>query len=246
MFKRLVVFFPILSFLFIFSTQANASIVVLQENGEVVINVLSYENDGLLEIPQSESLEIKDLAMGTFSGDSAISLTKNGENYTLNIASQTGEKSLNVTDFGEEIIEIEERPESKKLTISLSDGGMYELKQGDVLAYTSYDIEIEPNDAKIALSAPSGKRYISILPKDALLTAIRSKTISKVSESGTITLLEEDAKDIIYKIDGVKSINLANVYDWDIDVEAKVSASTGEIVSIKEPAWLKILKFIYD
>ena len=49
-------------FLFLFSSHADASLVVVQKDGTVVINVLSTEDSIELEIPLRDFLEVKNIS----------------------------------------------------------------------------------------------------------------------------------------------------------------------------------------
>ena len=74
---KIVFSFAVLVFLFFFTAApTNASLVVIDKEGRVVINVLSAEESIELEIPSSEFFEIKNVVSETPEQDAKISLAK--------------------------------------------------------------------------------------------------------------------------------------------------------------------------
>ena len=48
-----------------------------------------------------------------------------------------------------------------------------------------------------------------------------------------------------YVIRGEKIFNIFNIYDYGVDITARVSVSTGELVGIDDPEWLKSINFLF-
>src|SRR3989344_7725394 len=107
-----------------------------------------------------------------------VSLSKLDGKVALDVSSELGQKSLDVTNYQDEIVEIEERPEVERFTISLSEG-KFIIDQGGILAETYFTINIEPKTAELTLETPPGFRYLSILPREAVETILRAKTINR-------------------------------------------------------------------
>ena len=96
-------------FLFGLSVPVKAEILTLKKDGEIIINVLSYQD--IFGVVKNESLEIKDVLNSENSEiKEKILLAKENGEYKLNILSNEGSKELNVTNIKGDLIEIEERP----------------------------------------------------------------------------------------------------------------------------------------
>src|SRR4030042_1417021 len=82
---------------------------------------------------------------------------------------------------GELIVKVlssEERAEIEKVTIEL-ENDKFLIKQRSVVASTDYEININPKTAGISLKTPTGLKYLSILPRQAAETVLKSKLINK-------------------------------------------------------------------
>lgn len=230
---------------FVFTTQnVEASLVFIDKDGEVIIKVLSSEDSVELEIPQRDYLEVKDVVDEMPESNAKISLKKDGEEIKLNVSTSSGDKSLDVTNFRENVIEIEERAEAEKIFIGIEDG-KFSIKQRGIVAQTDFEINIDPATAGLTLTTPSGLKFLSVLPRQAADSIFRSKLINKIPFGEKLEILELDGRDLAYVISGEKVVNVFNMFEYSIPVTIKVSASTGEILTIDEPSWLKIFGFLF-
>jgi hypothetical protein len=226
----------IVLFFFAFADSPLASsFVVVDSEGKVIVNVLA-EEASLLSVPEPAGLDVKNLADQS-SGNRLISLAKNGNDISLKVGD---EKSFDVTNWKDNLVEVEEKENVKKVVISLKDGH-FVISQEGFTALTDFPIQIDPRKNRFIIGTPSGEKYLAILPYDAVQSALRSKAVTTVDPE-PLKITEEE-KDLSYLVAGKKSLNIFNVYNLTFAVEAKVSASTGEILSTNEPAWLKVLSF---
>ena len=147
-------------------------------------------------------------------------------------------------DYSDEIIEIEERPESEKMTILLKDG-KFLLRQNDITASTDYEITVDPERARLLLEAPGGKQYLSIMPREAIQTLLRAKTVSTLDYASGIQIVENEDHNLTYEVKGEKLLNFFDFYYHPVEVTAYVSALTGEITKIDQPQWLQIIGFLF-
>lgn len=238
-------YIPILSFLFLISTNSvSASLVNVTPSGEVIVNVLAEEDSVELEIPRSEGLAVKDVVEVEPNPKAKLSLARNDGRVALNISTNGKDDNLDVSDYTGEIIHIEERPEVNRVAIGLTENG-FSISEKGVTAVTEYEINVDPEKATLTLLTPSGSRFLSILPKQALDTVLRSKTLTIINSNGEIKLSESSDGGLQYAVGGEKHINLFNLLDLPIDVTAYVSASTGEIISVDQPQWLPVLNILF-
>jgi hypothetical protein len=237
--KILFSIFLVLLF-FTFSFPVKAEIVTLKENGEVIINVLSYEDS--LGVPKKESLEIKDVLNST-EGRDQILLAKENDEYKLNVVSSGGEKELNVTNISGDLIEIKERPSVKNLKIGLIDGSFY-LEEGGILAKTVFPINVDSKNAEISVKTESGEHYIAVSPVDAYQYCLRARNITKLRNED-ILITERKLGEVSYEIPGEKTLNFFGLMNYDIPVKVSVSTLTGEITNLETEMWMKVLNFFF-
>jgi len=104
------------------------------------------------------------------------------------------------------------------------------IKSGAVSAVSSQELKIEKN--KLFMETSAGKSEINILPDQAILKA---KERSRVTEINEIELKEEARP--VYSVKGIKKTKLFSLIPITMNVETKVSAETGDVISVKNPWW---------
>jgi hypothetical protein len=239
--------FTLIFLLFCFLTppSVNAGLVLIDKQGEIVWRVLSSQDYIALGIPKRETIEVKELAEKTTpSSDAKISLKRSGEKVFLNVESEGEEKELDVTNYEEELVEIEERGESQTVRIGVLDE-KFSIEQRGVIALTHFPINIDSKSAELSVVTPSGARFLSMLPYGAVESVLRARVINKLTEDRKINLSEGDRGELLYTISGFRLIDVFDILSYPVDVTVKVSASTGEIVNIDQPLWLKVFGFIF-
>jgi hypothetical protein len=219
------------------------SLLVVNESGEVIWKVLSSTDSISLSIPKKEDLKITDVVNFDTTDDAIISLGKENGKISLSVDSiSEGNKSLDVTNWQDDIIEVEERGETKKLAIRINDGE-FNIEQEGITVTTNYPINIDPKKNEISVQTPSGNRFLSILPLDAVRSALRAKVMTRFT-GPKASLVEENSGELVYVLTGEKVLNILNIIDYPIEVKTKVSVLTGEIVHVEQPPWLKVLSFL--
>ena len=226
-----------------FSVVSASSLITINKEGEVILNVLASQDTLALKTPKRDSLAIVDVA-GESPTDARISLAREGAKINLSIASSEGEKNFDVTGMTSEIIEVEERPQTQRIKISLEEGNFIITQEG-VSAQTTFPIIVDPETAELSVTTDTGVKYVSVLPSSAVQSVLRAKIINNFPKGSRI-ILEESEGVLAYRINGEKILNLFNMMDYPIAVESLVSASTGEIIKTNEPAWLQIIGFMFS
>lgn len=199
------------------------------------VNVLSYED--------SAEIEIKKIANTTDSAQRVSILKKDG-NVNMSVFSQSGHSEMDVTNYTDNLVEIEETIKPKKTAIGVL-GPEFFISQGGVVATTYLPITIEAESNKISLTTPSGERYLSILPQTAADSILNTRIITKLAPDSPLSIVEDEENNLNYIIEGKKVVNVFNVYDWEIDVVARVSGVTGEVLEIETPSWLRSVNFLF-
>lgn len=232
--KKLLIglFFAVL-FLFPQSTSAE-SLLVVDGNGNANWNVLSAESFEL-DVPE------RDLRLGYVAGDTngsqPISIKKDGEKISL---TSTDGRSVDATNWKNNLVELVETPDTKKLEIAVFDG-RFTIKEGSATAATTFPIKVDPKERKLAIVTPTGDKFLAILPVEAVQSILRAKVVTNASNN--FEVVEKD-NSLSYKITGEKILNLFNIYNLPVPVTAYISASTGEILSLDQPPWLAIASYL--
>lgn len=234
----LVVFFFLL---FSAASDVEASILVISKEGVVVWKVLSEET--ALVIPQHSFLEVKEIANSEPMPDASVSLKRDGEKITLRVATDDDKKELDVSGWKNDLVEIEERPETERIIIGLKEEG-FSLEQRGIMALTDFSLNVDAKTAKLSALTSSGEKYISVLPFGAVESMIRAGLISRLLE-GEKLYLTEQGRELAYKVRGEKVIDFFNIFSFSIPVTAQVSASTGQLLLIEEPKWFRVLNFLF-
>ncbi|OGM26697.1 hypothetical protein A2962_05355 [Candidatus Woesebacteria bacterium RIFCSPLOWO2_01_FULL_39_61] len=239
--KTLISGLLVASFILTYTNSVSASILVIDSEGEITWNVLSFDSSNL-SIPQSSSIEVKGLAKGKTDANSVVSLEKDsGGKISLTVASDNGERKLDVSDVKEELIELEERPSVQKMTIGVYENS-FSLVQKGIKALTEFPLSVNPKTAKIVLETPTGEKYLSILPYEAAEMTLRTKWLNKIIGS-QVKIIEEN-RELQYQVFGERVFNLLNIYEYSVPVEVRLSTSTGEVLSVKAPIWYKVVGFL--
>jgi len=241
--KRIAAILILSSLIFVSSTALSyASLIVIDNTGKVVWNVLS-EKDGLaLDIPRHSSIEVKKAAETTPPSSSVVSLERTDGKVSLLVSSDNETRELDVTGWRNNLVEIEERAEVQKLVIGIRDD-KFTLSQKGVSAETTYPVSVDSERAQISLETPSGAKFISVFPIEAVESALRTNLMNRITEP-KIEVFEKE-QELQYSIQGEKVFSLFKTYDYSIPVTLFVSASTGEVLDLEAPGWFKYISFLF-
>lgn len=237
--RKLLFLLIILAFPLFYAKDANAAILHVDNEGEVIWNVLSYNNLLALGVNERNELEVKDVADSSVSKNDLISLRKEDDKILLEVDGEDGGKEIDVTSLGNDLVEIEERGDVRKVKIGLVDN-KFAIEQNGIVATTEFPLKIDPKENTISLQTASGDIFLSILPVEAAETALRSKYISNVS-GNNFNITQRDVGVLTYEVGGERVIKIFNIINYGVEVKAYISASTGEVIFVEQPTWLKIL-----
>jgi len=243
--KRGIVYLVVTLFFLFTPSHAMAGLVVVEKNGDITWNVLSYTSEATLEIPKNDSLKIKKIASNIdSSSDTTISLSKVGEKVNLSVNNEGEETTLDVTNFGNELVEIEQRGVVQRATLLVRDGNFL-IEQKDVTAVTSFPLTVDPASAALSVRTDSGLRLVSILPQEIYENLLRANIFDKLVSESDFRLIERETGELEYEISAEKIINLLRIYEFSVPLTTSVSVSTGEVVSIDQPVWLPLLSIFF-
>ncbi len=242
--KYLTLLSIVLALFVFFVAPVSASLAVIEPDGNVIVNVLGTETS-TLEIPQSESLTVTKTLSYAPEMHSQVSLRREDGEVYLKVLSDSGEQTLDVGEYDDEILEIEERPKLEKMTIAVSDG-KFVIKQNELTAHTDYEITVDSENGRLLLDAPGGKQFLSISPREAVQTLFRAKTVSNLDYTSGISIIEDNNHVLTYRVQGEKLLNFFDFYYHPVEVTAYISALTGEITRVDQPQWLQFIGFLFS
>jgi len=127
----------------------------------------------------------------------------------------------------------------KTTSISLSkveDKTSIKSESGKVEAVTSEKVVVV--DSKLLIETSTGTKEIKVMPEEAEESAKESLKIESVKE---VELTTESEK-AVYSVTGTKKAKVIAVFPVEMKVEAKVSAETGEVISMEKPWWSFLAK----
>ena len=226
-------------------SNANASLVTITQDGEIVVNILSIDDSITLDVPKAESFEVIEIAETSDDENAVVSIEREGGKISMTISSpETGLRKLDVTDYEDDLVEIEERDRAKIIKLGVI-GDRLSIEQRNITALTILPINIDPARKELSLTTSSGRRYVSILPQEAVDSLMRTKLISTYNPDSELEIVEDENGNAIYLIEGKKVVDVLNVYDYELDVAARISATTGELIGIDNPEWLKFFNFLF-
>lgn len=226
-------------FTLMFTQNASASVVKITNNGNMIVNVLGVTKDSVVDIPKNDDLKVINVAGSSSDPKSSILIAKADFGTSLSVSKNGKSESFSI-EGDKDLVEVEERSEMQRVLIS-SSGRNFLIRQKGFTAQTGFEIAVDPLNANLSLKTPSGMKYLSILPREALDTLIRAKIITKFDATENATLTETQSADLVYEINGYKSLNLFNLYAYDVSVKSKVSAATGEVIYVDQPIWLNVV-----
>ena len=240
--KVLLSFLACVLLLIINTKNSSAALVVIEKKGNILWKVLSAEDEQVLNIPKYD-LEVRSAADLVTPGDTSVSLERSNNKISLVVSSNGTTKELDVTDWKQDLIVVEERPEAKKVIVAIADD-KFNLRQQSITATTDLSVTVDPKNAELSVKTDSGDKFLSVLPYYATQSLLRTKLINKITDN-KIEILEEDG-DLAYKISGEKIFNFFDVFSYSIPVTSYISASTGEVLRIDSPTIFKYLTFLFS
>jgi hypothetical protein len=240
--KITILGFLVFFFLFVPVNGVAASLLVVGSGGEVKVNVLSASDTGQIDIQKPASLEVSKIADTKAAGGSVVSLGTQDGRANLTVTTGDEIQQLDVSEWKEDIIEIEERPQVQKIRIQL-EGGKFLLKQRGVSASTENQINIDSKSAELSVKTDSGDKFLSVLPYEAVQTLLKTKVVNEVMMNA-VEILDESGS-LAYKIEGNKVINFFDIYSYKIPVSSYISASTGEVLKVDSPTIYKYVTFLF-
>ena len=119
---------------------------------------------------------------------------------------------------------------TEELSIKKGISGQLSLRSKKATAVTNENLIAQEN--KLFIDTIEGKQEIKILPNSASEIAIESviQTVKEIE-------LKEDAAKPVYSVKGTKQARILFIFPVTLEIETKIDAKKGNIISVKKPWW---------
>lgn len=214
--------------------------VISQEPMELKLDVKS------VEVENKEKTEVK------YKMESQIKTEMSGKSGQVQFrptegkieVSSTRGNSTAPTNLGEaDNIKIKVKEGQKENEIELkAEDGRFEFKAKGVAAQSNFPLTLNNATGELSVQTPQGTKIIRLLPNQVAEIALRAGVQNKieaieVSENEQ----EKDESGLVFKVQGTKSGKFLGLIPISAPVETQIGAQTGNIVSVNEPGWFKLI-----
>jgi hypothetical protein len=132
-----------------------------------------------------------------------------------------------------------------------TEGGKPRLESGRVGALSHFPISIDPETNQLIITTPAGTKAVTVLPDKAVANMLSKGVLSKIVNEGStsagianVVRLDEEDGQPVYKVKGKKAHKMFGFIPVETEVEANVSAESGELVSTEESFLSKIVDLV--
>ncbi|MEK7605066.1 MAG: hypothetical protein AAB478_00935 [Patescibacteria group bacterium] len=127
------------------------------------------------------------------------------------------------------------------VSISVNKDGTVTLLNNGISVQTQYPVVIDPKTQTIAIRTPSGVTIINTLPSQAL------SGIDAADKPTTIqsAVLGAQAGQAYYEVTGIQDRKFIGLIPVTANVETKINAQNGSIITVDKPWYLNLLGFLY-
>lgn len=229
-----------LIFLFASVSSAKAALVEVAQDGQAIWTVLASTTDST-----EKNLEVLSVADQENVDKSAIvAISKNDDKLELSVTTDSGTTTKDITDYKDQIIEVEEQRPARRLSIS-REGDDFTIVQSGVTAATAFPLIVDTKNKQLLAQTQTGRRIVQMLPQEIFENMQRAKLVDQLA-GNKIILTEGDHGELEYQIDGKRNIKVLNLLELNADVKLAVSATTGEVLKSEKPPWLDFVSFLFS
>ena len=127
------------------------------------------------------------------------------------------------------------------LSVGTSSGG-FTIRHRNTQAETTFPLSVNLSTHELTVTTPAGDKVVSVLPDDAVRNLIDRGVIS-VQDEEVVPLVQQDGEPV-FEIHGSLHKKLLGLLPLSLEKKAKVSAQTGDVVSVDESFATRILDIL--
>lgn len=128
------------------------------------------------------------------------------------------------------------------VSVSVNKNGTVTLINNGITIQTSYPVVIDPKSQTIGVKTPTGVTVINAFPSQ-VLSGVQAADKPAVVHSA---ILEMQNGEAYYDIKGIQERRFLGLIPVTANVEAKINAQNGSMISINKPWYLNSLGFLYS
>jgi len=142
----------------------------------------------------------------------------------------------------EQEVEVKDSTGESKIKIR-SGKNKFEFQQEGVKFSVESDspLSVNPTTKELTVTTPAGSKVVAVLPRQAVDNMLAAGIVT--STSGVDLKTESDGS-LSYNIDGTKNEKLLGIFDVAIPKNLIVSAQTGQVLTVNQSTFSKILDFL--
>jgi len=106
---------------------------------------------------------------------------------------------------------------------------------------SDFPLSVNPTTRELTVTTPAGSKVVAILPQQAINNMLASGIVS--TTTGVDLKTESDGR-LSYNIDGTKNEKLLGVFNVAVSKNLIVSAETGQVLTVNQSTFSKILDFL--
>jgi uncharacterized membrane protein YkoI len=146
-------------------------------------------------------------------------------------------------EFEEETeFEIKEGTSESKIKIRSGKNKFEFQQEGSKFSVESnFPLSVNPTTRELTVTTPSGSKVVAILPQEAVDKMLAE---GMVTSTTGVHLKTEDDGSLTYNVEGTKKEKLLGVINISVSKSLIVSAETGQILSVNQSTFSKILDFL--
>lgn len=153
------------------------------------------------------------------------------------------EESPEPEEFEEES-EIEVKDGTNEVKIKVRSGkNKFEFQQEGtkISVESNFPLSVNPDTKELTVTTPAGSRVVAILPQQAVDNMLANGMVT--TTTGVDLKMETDGS-LSYDIDGTKNEKLLGVFDVAVPKNLVISAETGQVLTVNQSTFSRILDFL--
>ncbi len=106
---------------------------------------------------------------------------------------------------------------------------------------SDFPLSVNPTTRELTVTTPAGSRVVAVLPEQAIDNLLASGIVTTTTG---VDLKTEPDGSLSYNIDGTKDEKLLGVFDVAVSKNLIVSTETGQVLTVNQSTFSKILDFL--
>lgn len=152
----------------------------------------------------------------------------------------------------EDLDDIENKIKELEFKVSTSEGKLL-IQKNKAGAISNFPLQLDLETKQLIASTSAGARILTVLPDQAIENMLKASIFTKlvnsenaVGDSGIAEVMQLGEKNGIpvYKISGIKKHLLFGLIPLETEVEAEVSAETGDLLATEQSMLSQVIDFL--